>query len=206
MSAPIRCFLLTDTNFYCLSLRRYRSDWREDVPKNPCPLPQSYHDVSVILEPKLELAEQPASGDDTTNFPHSDPRWPSKCACGYTFEEGDQWQVNYSSLYKRSDNGELVTLRDAPVGALWDAHWMPECMKRPDGRYMICRTPGGEWAIDSKCSNCTRPNEPHDCWVRHGEPPDLHVDKNGNTCSAGAGSIICGGWHGFLHNGNLVQC
>jgi hypothetical protein len=29
----------------------------------------------------------------------------------------------------------------------------------------------------------------------------LHVDKNGNTCAAGAGSIITGKWHGFLHNG-----
>jgi hypothetical protein len=45
----------------------------------------------------------------------------------------------------------------------------------------------------------------HRCWVRHGRPEDgtLHVDKAGNTCRAGAGSIDTGKWHGFLHNGEL---
>jgi hypothetical protein len=198
---PIRCFLLNPTKFYELSLRRWV--WSD---QSKCSLPHGYHDKSVVINPKLELEEQPASGDDTSKFPHSDPAWPVQCDCGYAFQEGDQWQVNYSSLFQRSDTGELVTLHSAPVGALWDCTWMPDSYKRPDGRYMCCRTPGGDWCIDSKCSNCTRPNEPHECWVRHGVPPDLHVDKNGNTCSAGAGSIICGGWHGFLHHGHLVQC
>lgn len=52
----------------------------------------------------------------------------------------------------------------------------------------------------------------HKCWVRHGTPPQevVHVDKNGVTCGAGAGSIAIQpsgqnpGWHGFLHNGELV--
>ena len=45
----------------------------------------------------------------------------------------------------------------------------------------------------------------HRCWVRHGRPEDgtLHVDKNGQTCAAGAGSIQTHNWHGFLHNGVL---
>jgi hypothetical protein len=48
----------------------------------------------------------------------------------------------------------------------------------------------------------------HFCWVRHGRPEDgnLHVDKNGQTCSAGGGSIDTGKWHGFLHNGELNPC
>ena len=48
----------------------------------------------------------------------------------------------------------------------------------------------------------------HKCWVRHGRPEDgtLHVDKNGKTCAAGAGSILTSKWHGFLHNGHLVPC
>jgi hypothetical protein len=131
-----------------------------------------------------------------------------------------------TKLYRRSDTGELVTLGDAPVGAMWDAHWMAHGDVRtgPDGITLAIRTPGGDWLVDSEASNCTRtqwgPKEidgkmydkvwlgrTHYCWVRHGDPrqPEtLHVDKNGNTCSAGAGSIQCGKYHGFLHHGELT--
>jgi hypothetical protein len=40
--------------------------------------------------------------------------------------------------------------------------------------------------------------------VKHGTAPNLHVDKAGLTCQAGAGSILCGNYHGFLHNGELT--
>lgn len=46
----------------------------------------------------------------------------------------------------------------------------------------------------------------HRCWVRHGTVGDpLQVDKNGNTCAAGAGSIQNAGWHGYLKNGILHE-
>jgi len=80
-------------------------------------------------------------------------------------------------------------------------------MTGPDGRTLIVRCPDGhDWIIDSRASNCTKKDDnAHWCWVRHGKPEDgtLHVDKNGNTCAAGAGSIDTGKWHGFLHNGEL---
>jgi hypothetical protein len=80
-------------------------------------------------------------------------------------------------------------------------------MVGPDGRSLIVRCPGGQdWMIDSRASNCTRKDDnKHFCWVRRGKPEDgtLHVDKNGDTCSAGAGSIQTANWHGFLHNGLL---
>jgi hypothetical protein len=61
--------------------------------------------------------------------------------------------------------------------------------------------------IDSRASNCTLPNDrEHKCWIRHGTPPDLTVDKNGKTCAAGAGSIQLGNYHGFLRNGHLEEC
>jgi hypothetical protein len=129
-------------------------------------------------------------------------------------------------LYRRSDTGETLFLYDAPVGAMWDAHWMAHGDVRtgPDGITLVVKTPGGDWLVDSECSNCTRtqwgPKEidgvmrervwlgrTHYCWVRHGDPrkPEtLHVDKNGDTCSAGAGSIQSGDYHGFLHNGELT--
>lgn len=77
-----------------------------------------------------------------------------------------------------------------------------------DGRSLVVRCPDGhDWMIDSRASNCTLPkNDTHHCWVRHGKPEDgtLHVDKNGATCAAGAGSI--GKWHGFLHGGRFTGC
>lgn len=101
-----------------------------------------------------------------------------------------------------------MTLREAPDGAMWDAFWLHGVPSwcGDDGRAIICRVPNGhDWQIDGPASNCTRPNEAHHCWVRHGEPPNLTVDKNGNTCAAGAGSILTKDWHGFLRNGYLVS-
>ncbi len=106
----------------------------------------------------------------------------------------------------------------------------------PDGKSFTVKLPGGhDWCIDSRasncdslCANCGRPYfqhdqgtfeerqkacpegytdaRPHKCWVRHGEAPNLTVDKAGITCGAGAGSIVVPGWHGFLRGGQLVQC
>lgn len=74
-----------------------------------------------------------------------------------------------------------------------------------DGEHLTVMTPGGVWVIDSRASNCTMPYDyNHRCWVRHGEPPEITVDKAGTTCAAGAGSIQCGSYHGFLQNGSLT--
>ena len=86
------------------------------------------------------------------------------------------------------------------------SHW-DNC----NGNHLMCVLPGHHtWDIDSRCSNCTMPKEnTHRCWVRHGDPEKgdlVHVDKNGHTCKAGAGSIIVPGFHGFLHNGVITSC
>ncbi len=61
---------------------------------------------------------------------------------------------------------------------------------------------GWEWDIDSRANNCTKPKDKtHRCWVWSGTPPNITAGKNGNTCSAGAGSIQGGDYHGFLKNG-----
>lgn len=103
------------------------------------------------------------------------------------------------------DHGEQRCRYDTlPIGAMWDAPWKRR--KGPDGRAIYVMIPGNyPWFIDGRCSNCNMMNDTvHYCWVRHGEPPDLTVDKNGDTCKAGAGSIDVPGWHGFLRNGFLV--
>ena len=97
--------------------------------------------------------------------------------------------------------------REAIAGAMWDAAWMGSSFEGPDGRHLIVMLPNGrEWAVDGRANNCTKPDDAiHRCWIRHGEPPDITVDKRGNTCSAGAGSIQAGDYHGFLRAGHLVQ-
>lgn len=153
--------------------------------------------------------ERPRFGRTYQAAPHpaeydGDPRWPPSALCGYRFDPGDEWQVFERQLY-RLPSGDLTTIADAPVGACWDAWWYGR--KGPDGRSLVVKLPTGhEWMIDGRASNCTLPTDDHHrCWVRHGRPEDgtLHVDKNGLTCAAGAGSIVVPGWHGFLHNGRL---
>jgi hypothetical protein len=116
-------------------------------------------------------------------------------------------------LWRRVDTGEVLGgACDLPAGAMWDAHWFPrnEGWKRgSDGRRLIVRCPGGyDWDVDGQARNCSRPGEDHDCWCRHGEWPDVTVDKvpepGRSTCRAGAGSIVVPGWHGFLRAGELV--
>jgi hypothetical protein len=85
---------------------------------------------------------------------------------------------------------------------------MPQRCQGFDGRCLVVKCPDGhEWMIDGIASNCTdRGNEAHRCWIRHGEPPVLTIDKNGPTCGAGAGSILTPRFHGFLRGGEFVTC
>lgn len=204
MGEPIKVFFCEPTKKYTQELRRYSNDRAciKDASK------YSYCNASVYLT-TFESEPQPVSGDDI-NF-EGDPRWPKHCErCSQPFFPEDHFQVNYERIYRRIDTGEEMTLRLMPVGACWNAFWMTDRGHDVgfDGRSLVCRVPGGyDWMIDGGCSNCTKPDDDiHKCWVRHGKPEDetIHVDKNGNTCSAGGGSIDTGKWHGFLHNGYLV--
>jgi len=138
--------------------------------------------------------------------------WPKLCdACGYAFKPKDEWQAFQCRVMRRADTGEELPvtrhLHTLPVGAVFESWWSKRV--GADGRSLSVITPGGQWDIDSRASNCTKPNDDeHRCWVRHGRPEDgtLHVDKVGLTCEAGAGSIIAGDFHGFLHHGELKPC
>lgn len=199
----IKCFWLEPTDREKRYLRRYAG-------KSSCSGPMSYHDAMNFLDESPEVMGPDGmwkdSGQTAEDF-KGHALWPTHCPCGYEFKEEDERQIFTQHLYRRADTGEEMTLRDAPDGAMWEATWYSSVPAwcGDDGRAIICRVPTNhDWHIDGPCSNCTRPNEPHRCWVRHGEPPNLTVDKNGNTCSAGAGSILTSTWHGFLRNGELV--
>jgi hypothetical protein len=107
-------------------------------------------------------------------------------------------------IYRDRQTGEEVT--ELPPGALFFQNRTSS---------LICIVPCSRhksgttwWHIDGRASNCTMPGDTeHRCWVRHGEDGGvIHVDKNGHTCAAGAGSIQVEGFHGFLHHGVLRDC
>ncbi len=194
----VKCFLLQVTDQVDRRLRRYANA------EPPCPTHGSYHNADVAFDVVPE-----STPDYQKHLPHDDPRWPKQCDCGYVFKDDDNWQMFCEHQWKRVDTGELMTLRAAPPGAMWDADWLhstPDWCGF-DGKCMIAKLPNGhEWMMDGPANNCTKPGDAtHRCWIRHGEPPNLTVDKDGPTCNAGAGSIMSGGWHGFLRNGEFVE-
>lgn len=132
---------------------------------------------------------------------YADDLWPKVCEdCGEPVPSTATRQIFNHRLY------------DTPSGrpergSIWWAHWMPvnwEWDNKTDYfLYAMCPD-GSEWNIDGRASNCGMKNDrSHRCWVRHGDPEtgNIHVDKAGVTCNAGAGSIQTPSWHGFLHNG-----
>lgn len=208
-----RCFLLEETGRARRYLRRYHHNYGDLESCPAMPGQFSYHTASVEIEEGAVPIVSDSDGRSHYEMLRPgdaefqlDPRWHqvARCACGYEFTSLDRFQVASEPIMRRADTGELTTRVEAAVGAMWDAWWLPW---KVDGRSIMVKCPDGEWAIDSQASNCTRPDQPHQCWVRHGEPPDLTVDKNGNTCSAGGGSIWVhppDGWHGFLTAGWLL--
>lgn len=205
---PVKCFFLRETGKIERYLRRYSASGEQSCPLNPGRW--SYHNAMVFIDlapviPNSVIPEQ-------TMPPRDDPRWPKACDCGYEFPSTDCWQVFTDQVFTRSDNGEFTTLRKAPPGAMWNAWWLAErkdwWWTGPDGMSLHVRCPDGhDWCIDGLCSNCTRPNEPHKCWVRTGTPPEITVGKgkDGESCAAGAGSIQTPTWHGWLKLGLLTE-
>jgi hypothetical protein len=115
-------------------------------------------------------------------------------------------------VYRNIDTGEET--HELPIGALF-VYANPG--RGHDGLSVACVVPYSEpghtddrlqWHIDGFASNCTKPEDAtHRCWVRHGTIGEtVHVDKSGNTCAAGGGSIQVPGFHGFLHHGVLWDC
>lgn len=221
----VQCFLLKPTDLHEYKLRRY-----EYSAQGTCPGKYRYHNADVVIgqgpEPKDDNFDR-ADPRWPTKCDY----------CEYQFIPSDNWQFNYHHLYIRSDTGEMTTWRNAPVGAILFADWLTYCQGPDGRTVMVKAPdkPDGsgdphEWTIEGRASNCDSPcvncgvpyvnhyaqrpdcsykdsRPTHRCWCRHGEAPNLTVDKNGDTCGAGGGSLLThGGWHGFLRNGILEQC
>jgi len=118
---------------------------------------------------------------------------------------------NYITGWKRADNGLVLPhTHNFGVGAMWYATWYPKNMtwdNETEPHLIVAAPSNTDWDIDSRCSNCGSPNDRlHRCWVRHGTPPNITVNKDGLTCEAGAGSFFShdGKYHGFLINGKFT--
>ncbi len=111
------------------------------------------------------------------------------------------------TIYRLPD-GREVTSSELPIGSMYDADYLHDSYPMPDGVCLAVVVPDGHWIVDSRASNCTLPDDrEHRCWRRHGNPrcEPVHVDKDGCTCGAGAGSIQMRSWHGFLDHGWITE-
>ena len=180
MTQEVECFWLEPAGQTKVSLRRYSRSRR-------CPADFPFCNASVFLLNIPETENQP-SGD---LWPHDDVRWPTRCAnCGRAFTEHDHYQLNHTSLYEREDTRQLMTLAEAPPGALWNAGWYEGARDPgPDGIFLTARLPdGGDWFVDGPASG-----QPFNVssWSRTGELPKITVTP----------SVKSSGWHGFLVDG-----
>lgn len=194
MTPDIKCFLLEDlrTSRYCL--RRYVSS-----DKAKCSRPDGYHNahsdpIADRPDPDFKRGDKyyGVCGMNPPEINHADPRWPKACACGYAFTEDDPWQISAGGLYRRKDNGEIVTWRDAPAGSVAEAKWWKE------NEWMVRLPDGSDFITCQRATNCRCPKDKpeHRCWTTTGTPPNITVTP----------SIQTGRWHGFLTNGVLRSC
>lgn len=158
------------------------------------------HEIRVEGETSYQAVEYPYDKLTACKF----------CNAPVPEDEGDDgpWRggskrVLYDTESGRPEPGDLFFVEMHPGGRCYNWDNCP-------GRHLTAVLPNGHyWDIDSRSSNCTRPDDKtHRCWVRHGDPEKgepVHVDKNGETCQAGAGSILAGDYHGFLHHGHFTQ-
>lgn len=134
----------------------------------------------------------------------------SELQAGDAWWEANEHREGRRLVYAGRDADGQIVQRSCEGPCLnWD-----DC-DDPRGHLMVVMPHGWFWSPFGRASNCTMPDDRrHRCWVLHEPSPGLfHVDKAGVTCGAGAGSIVVpasekrpGGWHGFLHNGELVPC
>lgn len=212
----VKCFMLNHTDRAWLSLRRY-ANGHDGAEGTKCVGPLGYHNAHGPVEVvsgfviKEDHWHHPSEYYKAELPAPDDPRWPTKCEhCDYIFQSKDNSMWFTDHIYV-ADDGREFSLRNAPPGAMWNCWWYPEQWRGPDGLSLMVVCPNGrQWLIDGQASNCTDKKDigpfatSHRCWVRHGTPPLITVDKNGRTCGAGAGSIQAGDYHGFLRNGEFT--
>jgi hypothetical protein len=162
----------------------------------PCKGRLGYCNATVQTERGLSRLDPRSfgSGREPTAEERADKRWPTACAaCGRPFAAEDHWQLNEHRLFAGAPSGLLVTVAEAPPGAIWRALWNEDsdAFVGQDGRSYYVKLPDGtEWCPDAPAANSNRP------WTRTGIAPEL-------TCSP---SIRTARYHGYLVGGHLDPC
>lgn len=204
---PYKCFLVESSGIHVLEAS---IDW-PGCAKTPWPDGRHRATREVVrgTEAEARLASRPDRRDE----------FEGPCEfCGIASPLLAPNVINEGLLWRRADTGATERrISNFGVGAMWLADWYR--LDEPtaaivrygydwDNQYeppLLVKTPGGDWNVDSRAHNCTlKDDRRHRCWVRHGAPPNITVDKVGLTCAAGAGSIQAGSYHGFLRNGYLT--
>ena len=192
-------------------------EWLDDCPKSYGTDRKGIHNAYTTLGDKLGV-DRNADAPFGKVEDYAAERWPTVCeACGAAVP---------TDLAPANAAGEIgiylhrqvfvERLYDSPSGhpepgdvflTQWhdpgQCHYWDNC----DGVHTIGILPNGHrWDIDSRASNCDKKDDrAHRCWVKRGRPEDgtLDVGKGDDpakTCTAGAGSILVEGWHGYLRN------
>lgn len=198
----VKCFLITPTLHAQLALRRYWKPVAGDAAS--C---AHYHNAETPVGRGTYTRDTDGYFNLVDEVGTAEDRWPTACdKCGAPVPDDAEKQLFADHVWISASGEEYSQQRDRVPGMMWNAWWAGEWARGPDGQCLCVILPDGfEWMIDGPASNCTMPDDrgpfdkAHRCWVRHGEPPNLVVDKNGRTCAAGAGSIQSRrSYHGFL--------
>ena len=121
MAGPVKCVWYDRAPKIKRELRRYAHN--RDCPvrlPGRCACCDVFVPFDIIEwhEPIIAVQEGP---------PRDDPRWPTECdRCGYKFLETDAWQVFTDAIYRNSETGQEFFMRELPVGAMYNSHWLPD--------------------------------------------------------------------------------
>jgi hypothetical protein len=132
--------------------------------------------------------------------------WPKVCAyCGMPVPANAQRRLVRVPKYN-TQNG-YPSVGDMFYKDMHDKGVCPDWGDDCTDEHLICVLPDRqEWDMDARADNCTmKYDNQHRCWIRHGVPPLITVDKRGLSCHAGGGSILGRGYHGFLVGGELTD-
>lgn len=182
---PWPCFWVELNGEQGVWLRRYRA---YSEPK-AWTCEEGWHDAKTFVE-------YTARGSIPVEEYAGDARWPITCGrCDYVFSDDDKWQVWTDNVYATLDASETWFGLTLPVGALYDATWLPDAYRGADGIALTVVLPPDSdnthvqrWHVDGPASGGGR-------WTRSGDPratpPTVHADpsiKNGDP-----------GWEHFYH-------
>ena len=186
----------------------FRTYWGDDCSNCNGNGTKGYHNAHLPLAKTDDLTDRSIGGNIED---YSIDRWPTHCdncdavALELPYNEQLHRQIFRKDIYNTDSGvpepGDLFYKTNLRGDEGW-CYIHDNC----DGKHLHVITPNGiEWNIDSRASNCTKPNDKiHRCWVREGTVPNITVGKGGDTCAAGAGSIITGDYHGFLREGKFT--